>query len=508
MKPHCSIRLISAIVFCLLLLPQISNAATEYATFASLYRPSTNTVWILAGAAAAALIAGAAIFFTGGAASPIVVSTGTWIGGLMGYSGAAATNAGLALLGGGSIASGGFGIIGGTALLTATFSFGTGVVVDYAVDSTLVSYDYSKFVENSKKMITLPLPKNKSGPDSYESAIKILNKTNNEEPLSSYHNQGVIKEAITLINKSLQNDLSEKEKSKEQSLLALLYFITNDYTAAKKHSKIAYRLARNTNLKATFPAFISATSSLYETKPNIQTASQYFQYAVMGEPDNPVTPLLFAIYLDRMMYRLNDGYLTSSELHKVYAFSDRLPYDERKAIIQLGIVSRDFILIKLEQQKIVSLTQGNKTIKSSPKTLVSVKRALKEYKSLLGDIKVSLDQQSNVLERRLKHKPKFWDKVTGKDIQQWEIQWNDKITELSTLLSSYRDGVTGLESSIRELERYQAELKRLRLEKEKSNSDHGQEAQDNKNWIGWFYLVLIAGLLLGSLYLLRRHEVR
>jgi tetratricopeptide (TPR) repeat protein len=489
-------------------LPQISNAATEYTTFASFYRPSTNTIWILAGAAAAALIAGAVIFFTGGAASPVVVSTGTWIGGLMGYSGAAATNAGLALLGGGSIASGGFGIIGGTALLTATFSFGTGVVVDYAVDSALVSYDYSKFVENSKKMTTLPLPKNKSGPDSYESAIKVLDKTNNEEPLSSNHNQGVIKKAITVINTFLKDDLSEKEKSKEQSLLALLYFITNDYTAAKKHAQIAYKLARNSNRKATFPAFISATSSLYETKPNIQTSAQYFQYAVMGEPDNPMTPLLFAIYLDRMMYRFNDGYLTSSELRKVYTFSDKLPYDERKAIVQLGIVSRDFILIKLEQQKILSLTQGNKTIKSSPKTLVSVKRALKEYKSLLGDIKASLDQQSNVLEHRLKHKPKFWDKVTGKGIQQWEIQWNDKITELSTLLSSYRDGVTGLESSIRELERYQAELKRLRLQKEKLNRFHSQEVQNDKNWSGWYYLALIAGLLLGSLYLLRKPEAR
>lgn len=506
MKPNGLSPLIYVIIFCTLMSPQISNAATEYATFASFYHPSTNTIWILASAAAFALIAGAAIFFTGGTASPIVVSAGSWVGGLMGYSGAAATNAGLALLGGGSIASGGLGVVGGTALLTATFSFGTGIVVDYALDSAKVSYDYSKFVENSKNMTTLPLPINESGPASYESAIKVLSKTNTKEPLSNNHNQGVIKEAIAVLKKSSRGNSSEEEKAKEQSLLALLCFITNDYTAAKGHSKNAYSLARNSELKATFPAFIIATSSLYESKPNIETASKYFQYAVMGEPDNPMTPLLYAIYLDRVMYRFNDGYLSSSVLRDIYNFSEKLPYDERKAAIQLGIVSRYFILIKLQQQKILSLTQGNKTIKSSPKTLATVNGALKEYKSILNSINTALDQQSKVLKNRLKHKPKLWDKVTGKHPKEWETQWNAKITELQTLSSSYRDGVTGLESLIKDLERYQAELRRQRLEKEISNSNHIQENDDSTSWGKWLYLTLIGGLLLIGLYLFRWHK--
>ncbi len=69
---------------------------------------------------------------------------------MMGLSGIAATNAGLALLGGGSIASGGFGIIGGTALLTAALSFGTDVVIDYTIGKAVSDYKYSNLVENSK----------------------------------------------------------------------------------------------------------------------------------------------------------------------------------------------------------------------------------------------------------------------------------------------------------------------------------------------------------------------
>lgn len=65
----------------------------------------------------------------------------------MGYSGIAATNAGLALLGGGSIASGGTGIVGGAALLTAALTFGTDIVISYGTDKVLAEYNYSKFIE-------------------------------------------------------------------------------------------------------------------------------------------------------------------------------------------------------------------------------------------------------------------------------------------------------------------------------------------------------------------------
>ena len=98
----------------------------------------------------------------------------------MGYSGVVATNAGLALLGGGAIASGGFGIAGGAALLTTALTFGTSVVFDYASEKVIneitynSSFQYSNLVEKSIQLPTLPLPVNTTGSDNYEDAMEIL----------------------------------------------------------------------------------------------------------------------------------------------------------------------------------------------------------------------------------------------------------------------------------------------------------------------------------------------
>ncbi|MCY4005836.1 MAG: hypothetical protein OXE84_03270, partial [Rhodobacteraceae bacterium] len=60
----------------------------------------------------------------------LVVALGTWGGGLMGYSGIVATNAGLALLGGRAIAAGGFGVAGGATVLAATLTSISNLVLD------------------------------------------------------------------------------------------------------------------------------------------------------------------------------------------------------------------------------------------------------------------------------------------------------------------------------------------------------------------------------------------
>ena len=94
------------------------------ATLGSFYDKSWSDMIIWGGVGllvAAAL--GATVFFTGGAASPVVApgaaALGTLIGKFMGLTGVAATNAGLALVGGGAIAAGGLGMAGGAAVITA-----------------------------------------------------------------------------------------------------------------------------------------------------------------------------------------------------------------------------------------------------------------------------------------------------------------------------------------------------------------------------------------------------
>ena len=189
MKPYLLLLLL------IFLYPDSTHAAE--ATFESFYQESSSTTWILAGAAIAAAIAAALIISTGGtaaAAGPVVIKAiGTWIGGKIGLSGGAALNAGLALLGGGAKASGGFGIAGGAVLLTASLNFGTDMVIGYTLERAMSEYSYNNLAEQSKKMPTLPLPVNGSGPDAYEAAIGILEGTNKELPVAANSNQQLIR---------------------------------------------------------------------------------------------------------------------------------------------------------------------------------------------------------------------------------------------------------------------------------------------------------------------------
>ena len=94
---------------------------TVTAEFAAVARAFSrrNVRWgRIAVASAAGLALGVA---TMGVAAPLI---GAAVGSALGLSGAAATSAGLAALGGGSMAAGGFGMAGGTALLTGLGAIG------------------------------------------------------------------------------------------------------------------------------------------------------------------------------------------------------------------------------------------------------------------------------------------------------------------------------------------------------------------------------------------------
>ena len=176
------------------LLPGAVFAAGDAASFESFYKAPWGIGWLIAAFAALAVVG--LIIFTGGTASPLVASIGTLIGNAMGLSGAAATNAGLALLGGGSIASGGFGILGGTVVLTAALSFSTDVIIDYGVGKVVTEYRYRDLVAKSQDMPTLPLPSNTKGPKGYELAIEELERVNQDLPFHAESNLAVFRRAM------------------------------------------------------------------------------------------------------------------------------------------------------------------------------------------------------------------------------------------------------------------------------------------------------------------------
>ncbi len=377
------LSLLFLILICLY--PDLTHAlfTGEYATFESFYKEEFGFSWLIAGAIA--IIAGVTVTIaTGGTASPVVMGIGSWIGGLKGLSGAAAANWGLALLGGGSVASGGFGIVGGTALLTASLTFGTEMVFDYTLSKAVIEYQYNNLVEHSEKMPTLPPPVNRSGSDAYESAIKILEGIDKKSPLSTNGNQELIRQAISGIETD-EEFLSEDERIKSESLLSLLYFISNEYKEAKGHARTAIEYARDSEIRRTLPAFIYATSSLYEPEFDFSHITHnYFSYSVLAEPDNPLIPLLFSIYLDRVLLRFNDNFLDEEVLYQIFTVMESSVLEELRMQNYTTLLSRYFMRLKLEQQKIMALTNASSnTIKNSPKTLEVVNDSFDSYKTLL-----------------------------------------------------------------------------------------------------------------------------
>lgn len=430
---------ITKLVVFIVLLQDTVFAATENATFEAFYVESSSIGWIVAIAFAA--IAGAIIFFTGGTASPVVVGIGTWIGNMAGFSGIAATNYGLALLGGGSLATGGLGIAGGAAILTVTLTFSTEVIIDYTLGNVMNTYSHSNFVKDSKEMPTLPIPQNETGSDSYEVIVEDLkSKINDKETLYSDFNQNILSKHLK------NNELGST--TKDLSLLSYLYFSTSDYKNAKEKALESIQLARTENIKRTFPAFIVATSSLYDKKFDFSSINKnYFRYSILAEPENKLSSLMFAVYLDRILYRMNDdenlNYETIDSIRDIAFEIEDEDISNQSLVI---VMMRYFIKIKLEQQKILSLSKtDNKTIKYSDKTLSVIKKSFVEYKNLI-----------NSLSLIIKHPP----------IQNYILE-DEKLAEINVTYAKYSESSNYLKVLIENLEKDQNIYKAKLLEEKK-----------------------------------------
>jgi hypothetical protein len=452
------------IAIALLFLFQSNLFATEYATFESFYVESSYIGWVIAGVIA--LLAGLAIFFSWGAATPFVASIGTWVGTMAGYSGIAATNYGLALIGFGSIATGGLGIAGGAAILTVALTFSTEIVIDYTLGNVVSAYSYNKFAEDSKKMITLPLPQNESGSNGYENSVIYLKKhINNKIPLSANSNQIVLKDASSMFTAS-SNDT--EELTKENTLKSYLYFVTNDYENAKLYAYNAISEARRLHIKRTLPAFIYATSSLYEKSFNFdEINNDYFRYSILAEPDNKLTPLMFAIYLDRIMYRMNDdSSLNHKTIDAIRDIAFEIKDDEIQKQSLVIVMMRYFIKLKIEQQKIIALANtSNTAIKNNRKTLKVVNNAFIEYTNLLKSL-------SKIL--------------TYPPIKE-HMKDNKDLENIFILNAKYEESETYLRKIIQELEEYQIETEKAKIEKlkkeaEKAKLKKEKKAEEEKSW--------------------------
>lgn len=367
-----------------LLMPQLGVAADEVATFAAFYEPSGVVSWLVIGLIAVA--AGAAIFFSGGTASPVVSAVGSWVGGTMGLSGAAATKAGLALLGGGSIAAGGLGIAGGTALLTAALTFSTELVFDYSFGTLYAKYQYHDLVERSKNLTTLPLPRSTGGLESQIEALEKLDDVDQEKSPVSPGNLELIREAIAELETATgEGEFDQHERARLHSLLSLLLFITNDFQVALDHAQRAIKISKGLGVSSTLPAYIHATASLYDERLRWRDAyTDGLRIALVEEPENDLIPLLVAIFVDRLSLRMDDGSVGPEALADIRTVINEPLLEEYRTANLIGLTGRYFVRLKLAQQKIGALAGSNSAlIQGDARSADVLEQTLCDYESLL-----------------------------------------------------------------------------------------------------------------------------
>lgn len=470
------------LLLCFCLVPGVVLAG-DAASFESFYRTSSSISWVLAGLAALAVVG--IVIATGGTASPLIMWFGTLVGNAMGLSGAAATKAGLALLGGGSLASGGFGMLGGTVLLTAALSFSTDVIVDYGVGRAVSEYQYRDLVARSQGLSTLPLPTNTTGPAAYKEAIETLKEVNVELPLHAESNLALIKSAIEVAARGAEDEsLADEDQIRLATLVSLLKFQTNEYLAAKDHASRALARANSVGVSATLPAFIYATSGLYEDNFDFDSLTDtYLRHAVLRESSNKLIPLLFAIYLDRTMLRMDQGDLGPEAFTRVFGLMEEPALKDHRVLNLMALATRYFMLVRHEQLTVADLaTTANDTLRNAPTTLARVEQSLENYSQLLADLEPLLDTLGAIIPR-----------LNRDATTQWE--------EFVQLHQSYLDDKDRLAGLIAELAAYQAEQARLaeeaRIAEEERLAAELQRQQARANLVYWLIgLVFVVAVFL------------
>lgn len=364
-------------------------SAADYATFESFYSSGGLGFWGWSLIAVSAIGIGALTFFTfggGAAAAPLGMATiGSWLA-PSSLSGIAAANYGLALLGGGAVASGGLGVAGGVALLASAMSFGVDLGITYGTDVAMEKWSYSKFIESSKTMATLPPPRNEKGGRGYRTAVSYLEENfNMDKPISDPQNQHVFKRASEILSEKIDLETKKTFILKDKTMLALLYFMMNEYGKASETAHAAIGCAEELDECSSLPSFIWAASELSD--PNAECTKEVVQAlreAYYREPDNELIPLMTAICLDRMMYRYHYGHLSLNDLSYFCGIITNEKIDEELAAKALNIfIMRCLIEMKRTTQDI-HIVSTDTSMMEQPEVAAELRKRLKRHKDLIA----------------------------------------------------------------------------------------------------------------------------
>ena len=321
-------RFIKFIIAALVVLCCATTFAGAEASIADFYEASGGIGvwgWVVIGVSAVAF--GVLAFFTAGttaATAPAwVAAVGTWVGSsVYGLTGIAATNAGLALLGGGAVAAGGLGIKGGVVLLTVLASTSADIAISYSVEEAMAGITTSTFVQESKKLSTLPLPLNAEGSAAYVDNLnwlkgeqEKLSDEDKEVGLLGEKMQALLSEAAIIMGRDMQATGDSGERVKDRAFMSLLNFQLSRFRESFKYAKDAVELAEAEKIDAGFAKYLFAVAYLYTKTATDNKAVQerYLVPAILGEGSSRSIPVILSVYLDRLFLRIHGGLSAPSE---------------------------------------------------------------------------------------------------------------------------------------------------------------------------------------------------
>ena len=236
--------------------------------------------------------------------------------------------------------AGGFGLVGvGVAIWAFFASVGSNITFECATNKLFGYLKDESFMEETKEMATFPLPGNEEGSSAYKKCLKWIHEETEKNHLFDgkkvdFNNakfQEILKEAIIIFGRDMQNTVNSDEKINDLTFLSLLHFQCGSYQDSYTY---AYE-AQNRQDSATLAHCIYATTCLYSEKAardNLRIQKKHLVPALIREGDNKFTPFALRIYLDRLMYRIHGGkskpeeLLFMFDLLKEKSFSKNAPY--------------------------------------------------------------------------------------------------------------------------------------------------------------------------------------
>lgn len=418
----------------------------DYGTFNTFYQKNIG-VWGWIGIGIGVAIGVFITIYTFGSGTPAWCATvGTWIGGTLGLSGAAATNAGLALLGGGSLAAGGWGMAGGVALLTAAATFSGELLVGYTIEKAVTIYSDAQFVKECRGMLHLPLPVNTSGGKAYCAAQRYIEKNyDKEKHITQGENPQVLRDAIAKMYALTEKETDARNRVKDETMLALLHWLSGDPGQAIERAVSAIEISKKWNEKEkwfynyaitpTMAQFILAVCRLETRNPDRR--GEAFEYSVLAEPNNKLVPLLYGIYLDRFMELHRDDKVDGETLKAVIKIADDPKVTQPAPAVSVILASRILGGIKRYQQDILVISENeDEAIRQKAGIKKLLNKRLDRYNELVA---VGMNDVVPVL---AKH-----DKYIPEDVRKLE-DFPYKAAEYIALLGMYKEGSDDLKRKI------------------------------------------------------------